>query len=277
MQPAQAKVAVVTGASRGGGKAIAIELGAAGRTVYVTGRSTRIGPTTENLPTTIEETGEAVTRAGGDGIAVRCDHSRASDVESLVALVTKEQGRLALLVNNAWGGYEQHSVAEFVRPFWEQQSRHWESMFDRGLRATVLASSRFGPLFVRQRSGLIVNTVAWLHGKYLGNLYYDTAKAAVIRCTFGMAEELKPFGVAVVALAPGFMRTERVMMAHRIQPFDLSATESPSYLGRAVKAIEGDPQIGDSSGQVLYVGDLARKYGFTDEDGSQPPPFGLPR
>ncbi len=274
MSPTQSKVAVVTGASRGGGKAIAIELGTGGWTVYVTGRSTRGGTTTENLPTTVEETAEAVTSAGGHGIAARCDHSKVAEIDGLVAGLEKERGRIDLLVNNAWGGYEQHDPIEFVRPFWEQPVRHWDGMFERGVRATLLTSAGFGPLFVKQRHGLIVNTVAWLHERYLGNIYYDTAKAATIRCTFGMAQELRPYGVTVVALAPGFMRTERVLLAHSKQPFDLSSTESPSYLGRAVRAIEGDPSIGDSSGQLLYVGDLARRYGFVDEDGRQPPPFG---
>jgi NAD(P)-dependent dehydrogenase (short-subunit alcohol dehydrogenase family) len=158
MRPDQRRIAVVSGASRSGGKTIAIELGAAGWTVYVTGRNTRGEPTRENLPTTIEETGEAVTRAGGMGIAVRRDHSKVADVESLVARVIAEQGRVDLLVNNAWGGYEQHNVAEFVRPFWEQPVRHWDGMFDRGLRATLLTSSRFGHLFVTQRGGLIAKS-----------------------------------------------------------------------------------------------------------------------
>jgi NAD(P)-dependent dehydrogenase (short-subunit alcohol dehydrogenase family) len=277
MQSAQQKIAVVTGASRGGGKAIAIELGVAGWTVYVTGRSTRAGPTTENLPTTIEETRDAVTRAGGIGIAVKCDHSNISEIDGLVARLQKEQGHIDLLVNNAWGGYEHHDVTEFVRPFWEQPVSRWDDMFDRGLRPTLFTSARFGPIFVKQQVGLIINTVAWLHGDYLGNLYYDAAKAAIVRCTLGMAQELKPYGVPVIALAPGFMRTERVLLAHSKQPFDLSVTESPLYLARAVRAIVEDPHILEGSGQVLYVGDLARKYGFTDEDGRQPAPFTAPK
>jgi len=131
-------------------------------------------------------------------------------------------------------------------------------------------------LMLPHRRGLIVATVAWAFNAYLGSLYYDVAKAAVIRIALGMARELRPHGVAAVALAPGFMRTERVMAAHAAQPFDLSGTESPEYLGRAVAALAADPRVLERSGQVLTVGDLAREYGFTDIDGSQPAAFRLP-
>jgi len=266
-------VAVVTGSTRGGGKAIAIELGRTGWTVYVTGRSSRQRPSEEGVSGTIEETAKVVTESGGNGIPFTCDHSKLADVDSLVSLVDSERGRIDLLVNNAWGGYERHDVVEFNRPFWMQPVGRWESMFERGVLPTLLTSSRFGPLFARQKAGLIVNTVAWLEGTYLGNLYYDSAKSAIIRATFGMAKELRDQGVAVVAVSPGFMRTERVMAAYEKHPFDLSRTESPTYLARAVVALSEDPNMLESSGQLLYVGDLARKYGFTDEDGKQPPLF----
>jgi NAD(P)-dependent dehydrogenase (short-subunit alcohol dehydrogenase family) len=273
MYSPKGKVAVVTGSTRGGGKAIAIELGAAGWTAYVTGRSSKETPSKEGVPGTIEETAEEVTRAGGQGIPLRCDHSHPSDVDRLVAQVQSEQSRIDLLVNNAWGGYEHHKVAEFTLPFWQQPAERWDGMFYRGVFPTILTSSRFGKMFVEQRSGLIVNTVAWLQGAYLGNLYYDAAKSAIVRATMGMATELREHRVAAVAIAPGFVRTERVMAAYEKQPFDLGGTESPRYLARAVRALSNDPKIIDSSGQLLYVGDLARKYGFTDEDGRQPEVF----
>ena len=270
------RVAVVTGASRGAGRAIALVLGEAGATVYVTGRSTRGAGTTENLPGTIDEAAEAVTARGGQGLPVRVDHTVDTEVEALFQRVRDEQGRLDLLVNNAWGGYEAYDVDAFDAPFWEQPLRHWEGMFTAGVRAHLVSNRLAAPLMIERRTGLIVSTVAWAYGAYLGNLFYDVAKAAIIRMAFGMAQELRPHGVAAVALAPGFMRTERVMAAHAAQPFDLSLTESPEYLGRAVAALAADPQILARSGQILTAGDLAREYGFTDVDGRQPEGFRMP-
>lgn len=274
-QPLAGKVAVVTGASRGAGRAIAIALGTAGATVYATGRSTRASGSTEDMPGTVEDVAEMVSAAGGIGIGVRVDHTNDDEVEALFARVGREHGRLDLLVNNAWGGYEGHDVASFQAPLWEQPLSRWDSMFTAGLRAAIVAS-RFGaPLLMRQ-GGLIVNTVAWSYGDYLGNLYYDVAKAAMVRLSYALSVELREHGVAAVALAPGFMRTERVMAAHAQQPFDLSPTESPEYLGRAVVALAADPGVIAKSGDVLTVGDLAREYGFTDTDGRQPPAFRMP-
>jgi NAD(P)-dependent dehydrogenase (short-subunit alcohol dehydrogenase family) len=190
--------------------------------------------------------------------------------------VRRESNRLDLLVNNAWGGYEQYEVGHFTAPFWEQPPRHWDGMFVAGVRAHLIAGRFAVPLMLPQRHGLILSTIAWAFGKYLGNLYYDVAKAALIRMAFGMARELRPHGIAAVALAPGFMRTERVLAAHAAHPFDLSGTESPEYLGRAVVALASDPDILHKSGDVLTVGELAREYGFTDIDGRQVPPFRLP-
>jgi NAD(P)-dependent dehydrogenase (short-subunit alcohol dehydrogenase family) len=276
-QPLRDQVAVVTGASRGAGQAIALVLGEAGATVYVTGRSVRGAPTTENLPGTVHATAEAVTARGGRGIPVRCDHTVDGDVESLFRRVSEEQGRLDLLVNNAWGGYEHHDLARFTAPFWEQPAaERWQGMFVAGVRAHLIAAAHAAPLMLAQGRGLIVSTVAWAFGAYLGNLFYDVSKAAIVRMVSGMAHELRPHGVAAVALAPGFMRTERVMAAHASQPFDLSVTESPAYLGRAVVALAADADVLARSGHVLTAGDLAREYGFTDLDGRQPEPFRMP-
>ena len=270
------KVAVVTGASRGAGRAIALVLGQAGATVYVTGRSVRGGATTENRPETIDETAEAVAARGGVGIPVRVDHTVDAEVEALFARVRQEQGRLDLLVNNAWGGYEGYDGRTFDAPFWQQSLRHWDGMFTAGVRAHFVANRFAAPLLIERGGGLIVGTVAWAFDAYLGNLFYDVAKAAIIRMALGMAEELRPHGVAAVALAPGFMRTERVLAAHAAEPFDLGPTESPEYLGRAVAALAADPGVLAKSGRLLTVGDLAREYGFTDVDGRQPEPFHLP-
>jgi len=271
------KVALVTGASRGAGRAIAMVLGEAGATVYVTGRSERGGATTESLPGTIQETAEAVTARGGVGIAVRCDHTVDADVEALFAKIKAEQGQLSVMVYNAWGGYEQHEGERFMAPFWEQPSRHWDGMFTAGVRAHLMASRLAAPMMIAARRGLLISTIAWAFGGYLGNVYYDVAKAAIVRMAFAMARDLDPHGVAAVALAPGFMRTERVMAAHAQREFDLTGTESPEYLGRAVAHLAADPDVFRKSGTLLTVGELAKEYGFTDTDGRQPEPFRLPK
>lgn len=274
-------VAVVTGASRGAGRAIAEVLGEAGATVYVTGRSTRGAGTTESLPGTVEEAAEAVTAKGGRGVAVRVDHTVDADVEALFARVRDDEGRLDLLVNNVWGGYERYEDHAFDAPFWEQPYRErWDAMFTAGVRAHLVASALAAPLLFRkgdeERPGLVVSTVAWAFGAYLGNLFYDVAKAALIRMAYGLGDELKRKRVAAVALAPGFMRTERVLAVHDKRPFDLSGTESPVYVGRAIAALAGDADVLDKTGRLLTAGELAREYGFTDTDGRQPEAFRIP-
>jgi NAD(P)-dependent dehydrogenase (short-subunit alcohol dehydrogenase family) len=265
-------VAVVTGASRGVGKGIALALGEAGATVYVTGRSDAAG-TTEGLPGTVRETADAVTQRGGQGVAVRCDHTADAEVEALFARVAQEQGRLDLLVNNAWGGYERHDWARFAAPFWEQPVRHWSSMFEAGVRAHLVASRLAVPLLLSNGGGLIVHTTAWDRDKYLGNLFYDVAKAAVNRLAFGMARELQPHRVAVVALAPGFVGTERVLAAFAAAGRAPPDLESPEYAGRAVVGLAAGADVLARSGRVLTVGQLAAEYGLTDVDGRQWPPF----
>lgn len=285
-------IAVVTGASRGAGRGCAVELGAAGATVYVTGRSLRAQPapgyerivSMSNLPRvpgSIDETAEEVTRAGGRGIAVTCDHTDEAQVQALFERVRRESGRLDLLVNNAWGGHETFDGV-FQAPFWERPMVHWDAMFDRGVRNHLLASRLAAPMFVRQGRGLIVTTTFWDRDHYLrGNLFYDLAKAAMTRLAFGMAQELRPHGVASVAVSPGWMRTEFVLAGHQTDEAHwherpaLARTESPRYLGRAVVALASDAQVMARTGQVLRVGDLAHAYGFTDIDGRVIPPFEL--
>jgi NAD(P)-dependent dehydrogenase (short-subunit alcohol dehydrogenase family) len=285
-------IAVVTGASRGAGRGCAIELGAAGATVYVTGRSRRERPAPgyaqiqalsklAALPGSIDETAEEVTRAGGCGIAVACDHTDEEQVKALFERVLNERGRLDLLVNNAWGGHETFDGV-FQAPFWERPMVHWDAMFDRGVRNHLLASRLAAPIFVRQRRGLILTTTFWDRDRFMqGNLFYDLAKAAMTRLAFGMAQELRPHGVASVAVSAGWMRTEFVLAGHQTDEAHwherpaLARTESPRYLGRAVVALAGDPGVMERSGQVVRVGDLARHYGFTDIDGRLVPPFEL--
>jgi NAD(P)-dependent dehydrogenase (short-subunit alcohol dehydrogenase family) len=163
-----------------------------------------------------------------------------------------------------------------MSPFWELGTEDWEAMFVRGPRAHFVASRMAAPLMLSRKQGLIVSTIAWAQGKYLRHLYYDVAKTAVARMAYGMALELKSHGIAALALAPGFVRTERVMAAHAAHPFDLSATESPEYIGRAVAYLLADPDNLRHTGQVLTAGQLARVYQFADIDGRQPATFEMP-
>ncbi|RST46065.1 SDR family NAD(P)-dependent oxidoreductase [Variovorax sp. DXTD-1] len=291
-KPLKGRVAVVTGASRGAGRGTALELGAAGATVYVTGRSTRAQPAEsygrilalselEALPGSIDDTADELTRMGGHGIAVRCDHTQEEDVAALFARVQREQGRLDVLVNNAWGGHETFGGV-FEAPFWEHPLSNWDSMFDRGVRNHLLASRFAAPLMVAQKSGLIAITSFWDRDKYLrGNLFYDLAKSAMNRLAFGMAEELRPHGVASLALSPGWMRTEFVLAGHKTDEAHwherpaLARTESPRYLGRAIAALAADAGVMQKNGGVHRVADLAREYGFTDINGRQPEAFEL--
>ena len=276
-------IALVTGASRGAGRAIALELGAAGATVYVTGRSVRGEPTTDNVPGTIEDTAGDVTERGGHGIAVRCDHTSDAEVESLFERIRADHGQLDVLVNNVWGGYEHPDCRPLtMAPFWEQSLQQWDRMFTAGVRAHLTASRQAARLMVPQRRGLVVSTTANLRAlPYMPNLFYDLAKNAVSHLVWAMAQELREHDVAAIAVAPGFMRTERIVEAFR-RAGALAALdgpggpkETPAYLGRAIVALASDPRVSEKTGQLLEVGALAQEYGFTDTDGTQPPPFRL--
>ncbi|MFC5366579.1 SDR family NAD(P)-dependent oxidoreductase [Salinirubrum litoreum] len=270
------RVAVVTGASRGVGRGVAVELGTAGATVYVTGRSVA-DDRTENLPGTVDATAEAVTAAGGTGIAVRCDHTDDEDVRLLFERMTSEQGRLDLLVNNAWGGYEGYDES-FDAPFWEQSTRRWDAMFDAGVRPAFTASRLAVPLLRRSERGLIVTVSAGDGPKYRGSLPYDVAKTAVERLGRAMAYELREAETAVTSLVvqPGFTRTERVEATFAEAGAAVPAeTHSPAFVGRVVAALAGDPNVGARTGTVARVAELAREYDVVDVDGRRPEPFSL--
>ena len=277
-------VALVTGASRGAGRGIALELGAEGATVYLTGRSVTGKPTTDGVPGTIDDTAREVTDRGGRGIAVRCDHTVDADVEAVFARIRDESDRIDLLVNNVWAGYEDSACRPLPRiPFWEQPPDQWDRMFTAGVRAHLFASRLAVPLMLPQRRGLIVSTTANLVPlPYLRNVFYDLSKNAVARLTWAIAQELGEHGIAAVAVAPGFMRTERVVEAFRRAGAEAALNgpggpgETTTYLGRAIVALASDARVLEKSGQVLEVGALAQEYGFTDVDGSQPPPFRIP-
>ncbi len=251
------RVALVTGGTQGIGRGIANVLAAAGATVYFTGRN----------PSAL---------ASGLGTGILCDHVDDSQVAAVFQRIREEQSGIDLLVNNVWGGYEAHPKGLGMSPFWELGTEDWDAMFVRSLRAHFVAGCLAVPAMLPRKRGLIVNTIAWAQGKYLRHLYYDVAKNAVARMAYGMALELKPHGIASVALAPGFVRTERVMAAHAVHPFDLSGTESPEYIGRAVAFLLADPDVLRYTGQVLTAGQLARDYHFVDVDGRQPTAFEMP-
>jgi NAD(P)-dependent dehydrogenase (short-subunit alcohol dehydrogenase family) len=269
-------VALVTGASRGVGRGVALALADAGARVYVTGRSVRGGTGTEGLPGTVDDTADEVTARGGQGIAVRCDHTIDGDVERLFARIAADGGRLDVLVNNAWSGYERaREGARFDAPFWEQPLWRWD-LFAGSLRGQMVTSRLAAPLMLARRRGLIVN-VSFTDGDTpLGQTAYDVVKHASDRMAGDMALELRRHDVAAVALHPGFVRTERVEAAwDLLGEGPARVVHSVEYVGRAVAHLACDPAIMELSGSRLAVGDLAVRYGFADIDGRQPPAFHL--
>jgi NAD(P)-dependent dehydrogenase (short-subunit alcohol dehydrogenase family) len=271
-------VALVAGATRGGGRGIAVELGAAGATVYVTGRSSSGGRSDLDRPETIEETAALVTAAGGRGIAVRTDHSSPEDVRALVARVDAEQdGRLDVLVNSIWGG---DHLTDWQYPLWEQDLDEGLTLLRRAVETHVITSRYALPLLVARGSGLVVEVTDGNTARYRGSLFYDLAKSSVIRLAVAQAAELRPHGVAAVALTPGFLRSEAMLEAFGVtedtwrdgaaKDPHFAFSETPAYLGRAVVALATDPQVMAKSGRALATWGLYEEYGFTDADGSQP-------
>jgi dehydrogenase/reductase SDR family protein 1 len=270
------KVTVVTGASRGVGKGVALGLGEAGATVYVTGRSVEEKKETEKLGGTVFSTAEAVTNMGGKGIAIHCDHRDDVQVEEAFKRITKESKKIDILVNNAWGGYEnmrEGRTLTYFKPFWEQPFWRWDAMFDAGVRAAYTSSAFAARLMTKKRSGLIVNISFWSAQVYLGNTQYGVSKAAVDKMTEYMAQELKKYQVAVVSLYPGLVRTESIM--RNAKHFDMSNSESPQFIGRVVAALANDPNIMNKSGKVLVAAQEALEYDIQDIDGKQPRPLTL--
>ena len=280
--PLTGRVALVTGATRGAGRGTAVSLGEAGATVYCTGRSTRQRRSEYDRPETIEETAELVDAAGGHGIAVPVDHLDHAQVAALAARIDAEQGRLDVLVNDIWGG---EKLAEWNVPVWEHD-------LDAGLRLlrlaidTHLITSHFAlPLLIRRPGGLVVEmtdgTLEYNAANYRLSAFYDLAKTAVIRLAFAQAKELAPHGCSAVALTPGWMRSEMMLDIYGVteanwhdgergNPHFRAISESPRFVGRAVAALAADPDLRQRNGGSFSSGGLAREYGFTDIDGSQP-------
>jgi NAD(P)-dependent dehydrogenase (short-subunit alcohol dehydrogenase family) len=277
MKPLDGKIAVVAGSSRGAGRGIALALGGAGATVYVAARTSRQGPhASDDVPGTVEDTAEEVTARGGRGIPVRADLSSAEQTSALFQRVEKEQGRVDLLANSAWGA---NFMPEWSRRFWDLSRDIWRETLE-AISACWLTSVGAARLMTRQGHGLIVHVTDNLNpdpSAYRGQILYDLGHECLNRLVMSMSLELKKSKVAVVGVNPGFMRTERVlkhMATEKLKRqfrFDLS--ESPLYIGRAVAALAADPKVIHKTGQLLWVADVAKEYGFTDVDGRYIPKF----
>lgn len=264
------RVALVTGASRGVGKGVALALGAAGATVYITGRTISGGQPTTSLEGAVDETAMEVRARGGKCVALQCDHRDDEAVREALHRIGVEHGRLDLLVNNAWGGYEplhEGKFEEFQAPFWEEPISIWDGMFAAGVRAQYGTSVFAVPLLL-ERGGLIVNISSFAAVSKKENVALGTAKAATDRLSQLMAEQLREHGVAVASLYPGLVRTEGILKWKDY--IDLSNSESPLFVGNAVVALAADSGVLGRTGETLVVAELAEEYGLTDENGQRP-------
>ncbi|MFH9892749.1 SDR family oxidoreductase [Streptomyces luteogriseus] len=279
--PLQDKVALVAGATRGAGRGIAVELGAAGATVYVTGRTTRARRSEYDRPETIEDTADLVTAAGGRGIAVPTDHLDRSQVKALVDRVADEQGRLDVLVNDIWGG---EKLFEWDTPLWEHDLDNGLRLLKLAVETHAVTSHHALPLLLRHPGGLVVEltdgTADYNAENYRVNFFYDLAKASVLRMAFALGHELGPRGATAVALTPGWLRSEMMLDGFGVREENwrdalesvphFAISETPHYVGRAVAALAADADVARWNGRSLSSGGLAQAYGFTDLDGSRP-------
>jgi dehydrogenase/reductase SDR family member 1 len=241
------------------GRGIALELMSAGATVYVTGR-------------TIAD----LAYAEKGGVVLKCDHRDDKQVEAVFRQIAADHNRLDVLVNNVWGGYEnmvEDGEFTWTHPFWRQPRWRWDAMFQAGVRAYYVASQFAAEMMVSQRSGLIVSISYWAAQKYLANVAYGVSKAATDKLVADMAHELRDYRVAVVSLYPGLVRTEKVLESAAW--LDLSNSESPRFIGRAVRALASDSSVMEKSGRILVAAALAQEYQFEDIDGKKPRPLSL--
>jgi len=280
-RPLTGRVALVAGATRGAGRGIAVGLGEAGATVYVTGRTTRETRSEVDRPETIEETAELVTAAGGTGVAVAVDHLEPEQVAALVARIDSEQGRLDVLVNDIWGA---EHLFEWDTPMWEHDLANGLRLLRLAVETHLVTSHHALPLLLREPGGLVVEvtdgTAEYNADHYRIGVFYDLAKTSLTRIAWGLGQEVGERGATAVALTPGWLRSE-LMLEHygvteetwregtaRTPHFCIS--ESPRFVGRAVAALAGDPDLARWNGQSLSSGGLAQVYGFTDVDGTRP-------
>ncbi|MEU4547510.1 SDR family oxidoreductase [Nonomuraea dietziae] len=275
------KVALVAGGTRGAGRGIAGELGAAGATVYVTGRTTRDSRSESGRPETIEETAALVNEAGGQGIAVQVDHLEREQVRALVERIERDHGRLDVLVNDIWGG---ELLAQWDTPLWEHDLDGGLRLLRLAIDTHIITSHYALPLLIKRPGGLVVEmtdgTKEYNDRNYRVSFFYDHAKSAVIRLGFAQAHELRQYGCAAVTVSPGWLRSELMLDLFGVKEENwrdattrephFVISETPRYVGRAVAALAMDPDVLRWSGQSLSSGQLAREYGFTDLDGSQP-------
>jgi NAD(P)-dependent dehydrogenase (short-subunit alcohol dehydrogenase family) len=277
----QDKVALVTGATRGAGRGIAIELGVAGAIVYCTGRSTKQQPSEMNRPETIEETAELIERGGGRAIPLQVDHLDPAQVQNLTGQIEREHGRLDILVNDIWGG---DRFIQWDTPLWDYSLENGLRMLRLAIDTHLITSHFALPLMIKNPGGLVVEvtdgTAEYNKDHYRVSVFYDLAKSAVLRMAFSLAHELKPHGCTALALSPGWLRSEQMLDnygvseenwrdATKVQPHFI-ITETPRYVGRAVAHLAADADVARWNGESLSSGQLAKVYGFTDLDGSQP-------
>ncbi|GAA2714033.1 MULTISPECIES: SDR family oxidoreductase [Streptomyces] len=288
-RPLAGKVALVAGATRGAGRAMAVELGRAGALVHVTGRTTREHRSEVGRPETIEETAELVAAAGGTAVATAVDHLRPEQVEALVARLEAEHGRLDVLVNGLWGGDHLLDYPEgFEKKMWELDLEAGLRMLRLGIDSHLITSRYALPLLTRRPGGLVVEVTdgtAEYNANHRGHAYFDLAKNAPVRMALGLARDLKDLGGTAVCLTPGYLRSEAMLDTYKKVTEEtwrdavaddphFCISESPTYVGRAVAALAADAEVGRFNGQSLSSGQLARVYGFTDVDGTRPDAWG---
>ena len=284
-KPLEGQVALVTGATRGAGRGIAIELGAAGATVYCTGRTTRRQRSPLNRPETIEETAERVTAAGGRGIAIQVDHMDISQVRDLVQRIENEQdGQLDVLVNDIWSG-QGELTKNWHRPFWEHDLASRLAIYHNAVDTHIITSWHVAPIMVRRKTGLIVGTTDGEPHWYHDNLFYDLSKKSVMRLAVAYAEEMSSYGITGIAVSPGHLRSEEMLEDMGIteetwqdwywnnpvaEHRDWLASESPRYTGRVIAALAADPEVSRWNGQTTAVRELAAHYDTMDVNGATP-------
>ncbi len=274
MQELNQQIALVTGASRGIGKGIAIALAKSGAFVYITGRTTTEGEGSTNLSGSIGRTEAEILSLGGKCKAIRCDHTNDLEVEQVFQQISAEQDRLDILVNSVWGGYEHfNDGTEFwlEEGFWTSPLSRWDKMFSAGVRAAYVASSHAAKRMIDKKAGMIINLSYWASQRNDMGVAYGTAKAATDKMTATMAHELRPYNIPVICLYPGLVKTEAVLKAQ--DHFDLSNAESPEFVGRVISRLATDPNIMAKTGKVLIAAAEAIAYGVKDIDGKQPRPM----